>query len=338
MSIRVGLNGFGRVGRSILRAAKQTNAELNFVGINDLCNTQSLATVLKYDSVHGVYPGEISVEDDILTVDNDHIKILSEEDPSKLPWGDLDVDVVIEATGVFRQRKQLEQHLDAGASQVVLTVPAKDEIDATVVMGVNDNKLTGEEKIISNASCTTNCAAILAKVVNDAFGISHGYLITVHAYTMDQRLLDYPHRDMRRARSAALSIIPTSTGAAKSVGKVIPELDGKLDGMAYRVPIPDGSIVDLSLELEQGVTKEEVDKAFLEASATKLKGYLQYNEEPLVSVDIIGNRFSAIYDAPLTSVLRDDFIKISGWYDNESGYAMRVVDLTQKVVQLRKNR
>lgn len=338
MSIRVGLNGFGRVGRSILRAAKQTNADINFVAINDLSDPKSLATVLKYDSVHGIYPGEITIEDDIITVDGDHIKIISEPDPAQLPWGDLDVDVVIEATGRFRKKNLLEKHLEAGAPQVVLTVPAKDEIDATIVMGTNDNSLTGDEQIISNASCTTNCAATLAKVIHDSFGISHGYLITVHAYTMDQRLLDYPHKDMRRARSAALSIIPTTTGAAKSVGEVIPQLKGKLDGMAYRVPIPDGSIVDLALELEKNVSVEDVNKAFLEASATNLKGYLQYNEEPLVSVDIVGNRFSAIYDAPLTRVLRDKFIKISGWYDNESGYAMRVVDLTQKVVRLRKSK
>lgn len=338
MSIRVGLNGFGRVGRSIVRAAKATNAEMNFVAVNDLSDPKSLATVLKYDSVHGIYPGEITIDDDIITVDGDHMKIISEPNPTKLPWDDLDVDVVIEATGMFRSRSDLEKHLEAGAPQVVLTVPAKDPVDATVVMGTNDNTLTGDEKIISNASCTTNCAATMAKVVHDAFGISHGYLITVHAYTMDQRLLDYPHKDMRRARSAALSIIPTTTGAAKSVGDVIPALNGKLDGMAYRVPIPDGSIVDLALELEKNVSVEDVNNAFLEASATNLKGYLQYNEEPLVSVDIIGNRFSAIYDAPLTRVLRDKFIKISGWYDNESGYAMRVVDLAQKVVKLRKNK
>ena len=337
MSVRIGLNGFGRIGRSLVRAAKQTNADVNFVGVNDLADPKSLATVLKYDSVHGIYPGEITIENDILTVDGDHIKILSEPDPAKLPWKELDVDVVIEATGIFRKRAQLEKHLEAGAPQVVLTVPAKDEIDATIVMGVNDTILTGKEKIISNASCTTNCAATLAKVVHENFGINNGYLITVHAYTMDQRLLDYPHKDMRRARSAALSIIPTTTGAAKAVGKVLPDLQGKLDGMAYRVPIPDGSIVDLALEIDKKATVEEINKAFLEASATTAKGYLQYNEEPLVSVDIVGNRFSAIYDAPLTQVLRDNFIKISGWYDNESGYAMRVVDLAQKVVRLRKS-
>jgi glyceraldehyde 3-phosphate dehydrogenase len=333
--VRVAINGFGRVGRSVLRAAKKTNADINFVAINDLSDPQSLATVLKYDSVHGIYPGEITIDKGVLTVDGDHIKIISERDTEKLPWKSLSVDIVVEATGIFRARDQLEKHLKAGAKKVVLCVPAKDRIDATVVMGVNDDTLSGTEKIISNASCTTNCAAVMAKVIHDSFGITQGYLITIHAYTMDQRLLDYPHKDMRRARSAALSIVPTSTGAAKSVAQVIPGLEGKLDGMAYRVPIPDGSIVDLALELEtEKVTVSDINRVMKKASEGYMRGLLQFSTDPIVSVDIVGNTYSAIYDAPLTRVLKDNFIKISGWYDNESGYATRVVDLVQRIVGL----
>lgn len=335
MAIRVAINGFGRIGRSVLRAAKKTGADINFVAINDLSDPGSLATVFKYDSVHGIYPGEVGVDGAILTVDDDHIKILSESAPGRLPWKDLGVDVVIEGTGRFRLRQELDGHLDAGAQKVLLTVPAKDEIDAVVVLGVNDGILTGNERIVSNASCTTNCAAVLAKVVHDRFGIREGYLITVHAYTMDQRLLDYPHKDMRRARAAALSIIPTTTGAARSVGQVIPDLAGRLDGIAYRVPVPDGSVVDLALELETDVTEDDIHRAMREASEGPMHGYLQYSEAPLVSVDIVGNPYSAIYDAPLTKVLRDNFIKITGWYDNESGYAMRVVELAQRMGEVR---
>ena len=330
--IRVAINGFGRIGRSVVRAAKKMNANINFVAINDLVEPDKLATVLKYDSVHGIYPGSIEVIDgDILTVDNDHIKCLSIKDIGDLPWYDLDIDVVIESTGVFRHREYLERHIIAGAKRTVLTVPPKDELDATVVLGVNDHILTGEEKIVSNASCTTNCAATLCKPIQDNFGIKEGFLITVHAFTMDQRLLDYPHADMRRARAASQSIIPTSTGAAKVLGQVIPELNGKIDGMAYRVPVPDGSVVDLALELDSNVTVDDIDKVMKEASETYLKHHLQYSTEPIVSVDIIGNPYSGIYDAPLTRVVKDNFIKITGWYDNESGYANRVVDLVRKM-------
>ena len=330
--IRVAINGFGRIGRSVVRAAKKMNADINFVAINDLVEPDKLATVLKYDSVHGIYPGSIEVVDgDVLKVDNDHIKCLSIKDIGNLPWDELDIDVVIESTGVFRYREHLEKHINAGAKRAVLTVPPKDELDATVVLGVNDHILTGEEKIVSNASCTTNCAATLCKPIQDNFGIKEGFLITVHAFTMDQRLLDYPHADMRRARAASQSIIPTSTGAAKVLGQVIPELNGKIDGMAYRVPVPDGSVVDLALELDSNVTVDDIDKVMKEASETYLKHHLQYSTEPIVSVDIIGNPYSGIYDAPLTRVVKDNFIKITGWYDNESGYANRVVDLVRKM-------
>ena len=330
--IRVAINGFGRIGRSVVRAAKKMNADINFVAINDLVEPDKLATVLKYDSVHGIYPGSIEVVDgDVLKVDNDHIKCLSIKDIGDLPWDELDIDVVIESTGVFRYREHLEKHINAGAKRAVLTVPPKDELDATVVLGVNDHILTGEEKIVSNASCTTNCAATLCKPIQDNFGIKEGFLITVHAFTMDQRLLDYPHADMRRARAASQSIIPTSTGAAKVLGQVIPELNGKIDGMAYRVPVPDGSVVDLALELDSNVTVGDIDKVMKEASETYLKHHLQYSTEPIVSVDIIGNPYSGIYDAPLTRVVKDNFIKITGWYDNESGYANRVVDLVRKM-------
>ena len=330
--IRVAINGFGRIGRSVVRAAKKMNANINFVAINDLVEPTKLATVLKYDSVHGIYPGKIeTVGEDVLRVDGDHIKCISVKDPENLPWKELDIDIVIESTGIFRFRKDLEKHIDAGAKKVVLTVPPKDSLDSTIVLGVNSDTLNGNEKIVSNASCTTNCAGVLCKPIQDNFGIKEGYLITVHAFTMDQRLLDYPHADMRRARAASQSIIPTSTGAAKTLGQVIPDLKGKIDGMAYRVPVPDGSVVDLALELESKATVEDINKVMKEASETYLKDLLQYSTEPIVSVDIIGNPYSGIYDAPLTRVIKDNFIKITGWYDNESGYANRVVDLTKKL-------
>ena len=326
--IRVAINGFGRIGRSVVRAAKKMNADINFVAINDLVEPY----MLKYDSVHGIYPGSIEViNGDILTVDNDHMKCLSIKDPKDLPWSELEIDVVIESTGLFRYRKDLEKHISAGAKRAILTVPPKDELDATIVLGVNDHILSGNEKIISNASCTTNCAAALCKPIQDNFGIKQGYLITVHAFTMDQRLLDYPHADMRRARAASQSIIPTSTGAAKTLGQVIPDLKDKIDGIAYRVPVPDGSVVDMALELESDVTIDDINNVMKEASNTYLKHHLQYSTEPIVSVDIIGNPYSGIYDAPLTRVVKNNFIKITGWYDNESGYANRVVDLTRKM-------
>lgn len=330
--IRVAINGFGRIGRSVVRAAKKMNADINFVAINDLVEPDKLATVLKYDSVHGIYPGRIEVIDkDILKVDGDHMKCISIKNPRDLPWQDLGIDIVVESTGIFRHRENLEEHIEAGAKNVILTVPPKDELDATIVLGVNDHLLSGGEKLISNASCTTNCAGVLCKPIQDNFGIRQGYLITVHAFTMDQRLLDYPHSDMRRARAASQSIIPTSTGAAKTLGQVIPELKDKIDGIAYRVPVPDGSVVDMALELNKDVTIEDINDVMKEASNTYLKNLLQYSTEPIVSVDIIGNPYSGIYDAPLTRVIKKNFIKITGWYDNESGYAHRIVDLVRKV-------
>ena len=335
MAIKVGINGFGRIGRSVMRAAKLIRkADFDFVAINDLTDPEKLSTVLKYDSVHGTYPGEISIKDGNLSVDGDVIKMVSEQNPEDLPWGELDVDFVIESTGLFRERAQLEGHLRAGAKKVILTVPPKDEIDATIVLGVNDDTLTGEEKIISNASCTTNCAATVTKVIHEAFKIKRGFLSTIHAYTMDQKLLDYPHKDMRRARAASLSIIPTSTGAAKTLGVVLPSLAGKIDGMSFRVPIPDGSIVDLVLEIEKPTTVEEINSVMKEATENSMKGYVQYTEDPIVSVDIKGNIHSAIFDAELTRALEPDFIKISAWYDNEMGYACRVVDLVLKMNEL----
>ena len=335
MAIKIGINGFGRIGRSVLRAAKLIRkSDFDFVAINDLTDAEKLSTVLKYDSVHGTYPGEISISNGNLSVDGDIIKMVSERNPADLPWGELDVDFVIEATGLFRERKQLEGHLNAGAKKVILTVPPKDDIDATIVLGVNDDTLTGEEKIISNASCTTNCAATVTKVIHEAFDIKRGYLSTIHAYTMDQKLLDYPHKDMRRARAASLSIIPTSTGAAKTLGVVLPSLAGKIDGMSFRVPIPDGSIVDLIFEVNKSTTVEEINRVMKEATENDMMGYIEYTEDPIVSVDIKGNIHSAIFDSQLTRAMDPNFIKVSAWYDNEMGYACRVVDLISKISEL----
>lgn len=335
MAIKIGINGFGRIGRSVLRAAKLIRkSDFDFVAINDLTDAEKLSTVLKYDSVHGTYPGEISISNGNLSVDGDIIKMVSERNPADLPWGELEVDFVIEATGLFRERKQLEGHLNAGAKKVILTVPPKDDIDATIVLGVNDDTLTGEEKIISNASCTTNCAATVTKVIHEAFDIKRGYLSTIHAYTMDQKLLDYPHKDMRRARAASLSIIPTSTGAAKTLGVVLPSLAGKVDGMSFRVPIPDGSIVDLIFEVNKPTTVEEINRVMKEATENDMMGYIEYTEDPIVSVDIQGNIHSAIFDSQLTRAMDPNFIKVSAWYDNEMGYACRVVDLISKISEL----
>ena len=335
MAIKIGINGFGRIGRSVLRAAKLIRkSDFDFVAINDLTDAEKLSTVLKYDSVHGTYPGEISISNGNLSVDGDIIKMVSERNPADLPWGELEVDFVIEATGLFRERKQLEGHLNAGAKKVILTVPPKDDIDATIVLGVNDDTLTGEEKIISNASCTTNCAATVTKVIHEAFDIKRGYLSTIHAYTMDQKLLDYPHKDMRRARAASLSIIPTSTGAAKTLGVVLPSLAGKIDGMSFRVPIPDGSIVDLIFEVNKSTTVEEINRVMKEATENDMMGYIEYTEDPIVSVDIQGNIHSAIFDSQLTRAMDPNFIKVSAWYDNEMGYACRVVDLISKISEL----
>lgn len=325
--MRIGINGFGRIGRSVFRILNRQE-KIQVLAINDLADDDALAYLLKYDTVMGPLKDEVNVKDGILTTTNHTVNMLNERDPSDLPWTDLGVEIVIEATGVFRTREQLQSHLNAGAGRVILTVPAKDEIDYTVVIGVNEDLLTSEHKIISNASCTTNCLAPMAKVLNDAFGIEYGVINTIHAYTNDQRLADVPHSDWRRSRAAAENIIPTTTGAARAVGKVLPELNGKLDGIAMRVPVPDGSIVDLNVELNTDVNTDDIRQAVRTASATdRLNSILQYEDTPIVSSDIIGNPHSSIFDAPFTAVINKRFVKTLNWYDNEWGYSNRVVDL-----------
>jgi glyceraldehyde 3-phosphate dehydrogenase len=335
MSIKIGINGFGRIGRLVLRAVAEKK-DIDIVQVNDITDAATLAHLLKYDSVHGVYKKSILAEGDTMIVDGKKIKVSAEKDPASLPWGDLGVDIVIESTGVFRKREQIAKHLAAGAKKVVLTVPAKDEIDATIVLGVNDNALKPEHKIVSNASCTTNCLAPVAKVLNDKFGIKRGFMTTIHAYTNDQRILDLPHSDLRRARAAAEAIIPTTTGAAKAVGKVIPALKGKLDGFAMRVPVSDGSVVDLVAELEKDVTVDEINSAVKQAAEGAMKGILEYTEDPIVSVDVVGNSASSVFDALSTMVLEGtgNFVKVVAWYDNEWGYSCRVVDLAVKMASL----
>ncbi len=332
MAIKLGINGFGRIGRLVFRAAVQ-HKDIEIVHINDITDAKTLAHLLKYDSTHGLFKGEVSCEGNAVIVNGKKIQISAEKDPANIPWSKAGADYVVESTGVFRKKEQLAKHLDGGAKKVVLTVPAKDEIDATIVLGVNDSDLKAEHKLVSNASCTTNCLAPVAKVLHDAFGIKRGYMTTVHAYTNDQRILDLPHSDLRRARSAAMAIIPTTTGAAKAVGKVIPELKGKLDGFSLRVPVWDGSVVDLVAELKKDVTIEQVNSAIKTAADGKLKGILQYTEDPIVSVDVIGNNHSSIFDAQSTMVLEgtSNFIKVVAWYDNEWGYSCRVVDLVVKM-------
>jgi glyceraldehyde 3-phosphate dehydrogenase len=325
--MKVAINGFGRIGRSVFRILN-TQKDIEVVAINDLADNDALVYLLKYDTVMGRLDDTVSVQNDILKTTNHEIKMLSVPNPADLPWADLGVQVVVEATGIFRLKKQLQAHLDAGASKVILTVPAKDEIDYTVVIGVNEDGLTNEHKIVSNASCTTNCLAPMVKVLNDAFGIEYGVINTIHAYTNDQRLADVPHSDWRRSRAAAENIIPTTTGAARAVGKVLPELNGKLDGIAMRVPVADGSIVDLITELKTDVTADDIRQAVKEASATnRLTPILQYEETPIVSSDIIGNPHSSIFDAPFTTIVDKRFVKTINWYDNEWGYSNRVVDL-----------
>ena len=325
--MRVAINGFGRIGRSVFRIINE-RSDVEVVAINALSEREALIYLLKYDTVMGRFHDKAELTDNILKTSNHTVTLLSGADPAQLPWDDMGVDIVVEATGVFRQKEQLESHLSAGASRVVLTVPAKDEIDYTVVIGVNDDDLKPEHKIISNASCTTNCLAPMAKILNDAFGIETGVINTIHAYTNDQRLADVPHKDWRRSRAAAENVIPTTTGAARAVGKVLPELNGKLDGIAMRVPVPDGSVVDLVVRLNQDVTEERVKEAVRAASETdKLTSILEYQEEPVVSTDIIGNSHSSIFDAPFTQVIDGSLVKTLNWYDNEWGYSNRVVDL-----------
>ena len=326
MAVKVGINGFGRIGRNIMRAALG-NKDIDFVAVNDLTNAATLAHLLKYDSVLGNLKAKVEVQGDGIAIDGDHFKVLSFRDPAQLPWKDLGVDIVLESTGLFTDREPAAKHITAGAKRVIITAPAKGP-DLTVVMGVNNEKYDpAKHQIISNASCTTNCLAPVAKVLHEKFGIKKGWMTTVHAYTNDQQLLDLPHKDLRRARAAALSIIPTTTGAASAVGEVLPELKGKLDGIAMRVPVPNVSVVDLAVLVEKKTSGDEVNAAFREAANGPLKGILQYITEPLVSIDFKGNPHSSILDSDYTKVMDGDFVKIMSWYDNEWGYSNRCVDL-----------
>ncbi len=333
MAIRVGINGFGRIGRQVLRAAKQQGvADIDFVAINDLTDTATLAHLFKYDSVHGTFDGQVGHEANAITIDGDRIQILAEREPAKLPWKDLGVDIVLESTGRFTKAEDARKHIEGGAKKVIISAPATNE-DITVVMGVNNDKYDpASHHIISNASCTTNCLVPMVKVVRDTFGFVHGSMVTIHAYTNDQSILDLPHKDLRRARAAAVSMIPTTTGAAKATSLVIPEVKGKIDGVAVRVPTPDVSLTDLTCIVERPVTKEEVNAAFKAAAESgPLEGVLGYSEVPLVSVDYIGNPNSCTLDAGSTIVINGTMVKISGWYDNEWGYSSRCVDLLRFV-------
>jgi glyceraldehyde 3-phosphate dehydrogenase len=318
------------------RAIMENHPELEVVAVNDLTSAETLAYLFKYDSVHDNFPGEVHAEGDCIVVNGKKVKIYAERDPQNLPWKELGIDIVIESTGLFKKREQMMKHINAGAKKVILTVPASkaDDVDATIVMGVNDNILTKEMQLVSNASCTTNCLAPMAKVLNDKFGIKRGLMNTIHSYTNDQKILDQPHSDLRRARAAAVSIIPTSSGAAKAVGLVIPELQGKLDGFAMRVPTPDGSVVDLTAEMSRNVTKEEINAAIKEAAEGPMKGILQYTSDPIVSIDIVDNTHSSIFDSLLTQVMDGNMVKVISWYDNEKGYSTRVSDLAAKLATL----
>ena len=328
MAIRAAINGFGRIGRNVLRYAKQTERnDIDFVAVNDLTDAATLAHLLRYDSVHGRYQGSVEVSSAGLVVDGDEIQVLSEKDPTALPWEDLGVDIVFEATGIFRDRASAAKHMEAGAKKVVISAPGKNE-DVTIVLGVNQDAYDPDaHHVISNASCTTNCLAPVVKVITDAFGFRHGLMTTIHSYTNDQRILDLPHKDLRRARAAAVSMIPTSTGAAKATGLVLPEVAGRIDGMAIRVPTPDVSVVDLVAELDQDVSVDEVNDAFRAAAAGPMKGILGVSDEPLVSVDYTGNPHSSIVDSLSTAVMDGRMVKVLSWYDNEWGYSARVVDL-----------
>ena len=333
MSLRVAINGFGRIGRSVFRILSDRE-DIEVVAVNDLYENQQLAYLLKFDTVMGVLDKSVSVEGDSMFVNGDRIAMIDETDPAKLPWDDLEIDIVVESTGVFRYREQLEKHLSAGAKKVILTVPPKDEVDATIVLGVNDEDLKPDHRIVSNASCTTNCLAPIAKILDDAFELEEGFLTTVHAYTNDQRLADVPHKDRRRSRAAAENIIPTTTGAARAVGKVLPHLDGKLDGLAMRVPVPDGSIVDFVCRLKSSPSSDEINAAVRDAAAGPMRRVVEYSEVPLVSSDIIGNPHSSIFDALSTATQKKGFAKVVSWYDNEWGYSNRVVDLMDRLMEL----
>ena len=332
MAIKVAINGFGRIGRLVLKASYK-NPQVDIVAINDLTDAKTLAHLLKYDSVHGKFDGTVSVDGNYLVINGKKIEVFAQKDPALLPWGKLGVDIVVESTGKFRNREGMQKHITAGAKKVILTVPAdsKEDVDVTIVPGVNDKMLTKNSIFVSNASCTTNCLAPVAKVLNDNFGIKRGLMNTIHSYTNDQVILDFPHKDLRRARAAAVSIIPTKTGAAKAIGLVIPALDKKMDGFAMRVPTPDGSVVDLTCELEKPATKEEINAAMKAAAEGPMKGILEYTEDPIVSIDIVGNPRSSIFDAGMTKVLDGNFAKIISWYDNEWGYSCRVAELIVKM-------
>ncbi len=330
MATKVGINGFGRIGRNVFKLLMEA-PQFEVVAINDLTNAKTLAHLLKYDSVNGVYGKEVKAAEDAIIVDGKEVKVTAVKNPAELGWGDKGVELVLESTGVFRAKAQCMMHIEAGAKKVLLSVPPKDAIDAVIVMGVNDNTLKPTDVVVSNASCTTNCLAPVAKVLHEQFGIIRGLMTTTHAYTNDQVVLDMPHSDLRRARAAAYSIIPTTTGAARAVGEVLPELNGRLDGMAMRVPVIDGSVVDLVCQIEKSTDKAAVNAAIKAAAEGPLKGILQYMEDPIVSCDVIGNPASSIFDAALTTVMDGNFVKVISWYDNEWGYSNRCIDLFKRM-------
>jgi glyceraldehyde 3-phosphate dehydrogenase len=333
MALKAGINGFGRIGRNVFRAAHAKGADIDWVGVNDITDTKTLAHLLRYDSILGPFQGEIDYTDEALVVDGDELKVFSERDPAALPWGDAGADVVIESTGLFTKRDDAAKHLEAGAKKVIITAPAT-EPDVTLALGVNEDAYDPDaHHVISNASCTTNCLAPVAKVLNDAVGIERGIMTTIHAYTADQNLQDGPHKDLRRARAAAVNLVPTSTGAAKAVGLVLPELDGRLNGIAVRAPVINGSVVDLVCEVSRPTSKEQINEAFAgKADSGRLEGILKYSEDPIVSTDIVKSSYSSVFDAPLTMVIDEKLVKVVAWYDNEWGYSNRVVDLTQRVL------
>ncbi|MFC1614604.1 type I glyceraldehyde-3-phosphate dehydrogenase [Gemmatimonadota bacterium] len=332
MAIKIGINGFGRIGRLVFKAA-MADGSFEVVGINDITDARTLAHLLKYDSTHGVYPGEVKAEGEAIVVNGMKVQVSAERDPANLPWGKLGAEMIVESTGVFATAELLKKHISAGAKKVLLTVPPKDKTGEIklIVMGINDNELQASDNLVSNASCTTNCLSPMAKVLNDNFGIVHGLMTTIHAYTNDQRTLDMPHSDLRRSRTAAVSMIPTTTGAARAIGKVIPELNGKLDGLAVRVPTPDGSLTDLTAVLKKSTSVEEINAAMKKAADGELKGIMEYTEDPIVSIDIVGNPHSCIFDAGTTIVIDGTLVKVLGWYDNEWGYSCRCIDLLKKM-------
>jgi len=333
MALKAGINGFGRIGRNVFRAAHARGEDIDWVGVNDITDTKTLAHLLKYDSILGAFPGEVDYTESGLIVDGNELRVFAERDPAALPWSDVGADVVIESTGLFTKRDDAAKHLEAGAKKVIITAPAT-EPDVTLALGVNDDAYDPQQHhVISNASCTTNCLAPVARVLHDAVGIERGIMTTIHAYTADQNLQDAPHKDLRRARAAAANLVPTSTGAAKAIGLVIPELDGKLNGMSVRAPVITGSVVDLVCEVGRATSKEEINEAFAaKADSGPLEGILQYNEDPIVSSDIVTSAYSSVFDAPLTMVIDEKLVKVVSWYDNEWGYSNRVVDLAQRVL------